>query len=79
MPVCPFCGVATTVPHESQQGCLDALAGEIARLRAVLERVQSTRVPRPPDDPDESLPPDLPDAPDESDGHDEGDDHENVS
>jgi hypothetical protein len=47
MSVCPFCGVATEAPHENQQGCLDALSAEIARLRAVLEQVQSTAVPGP--------------------------------
>ena len=45
--VCPFCGVATEVPHENQQGCLDALGAEISRLRTVLEHVQSAAVPEP--------------------------------
>ena len=49
--VCPFCGVMTENAHESQQCCLAALAAEIARLRAVLERVKSAAVPPPPDDP----------------------------
>jgi hypothetical protein len=61
MSVCPFCGVVTDFPHENQAGCLAALAAEIARLRNVLEHVQSTAVPKP-----EPLPPDLPD--DDEDG-----------
>ncbi len=54
MSVCPFCGIVTEVPHENQQGCLAALTAEIARLRTVLEHVQSTAVPGP------ELSPDLP-------------------
>jgi hypothetical protein len=50
MSLCPFCGVVTETPHESQQGCLAALAEEIARLRAVLDHVQSVHVPTPSDD-----------------------------
>ena len=50
MSLCPFCGVVTETAHESQLGCLTALAAEIARLRAVLDHVQSTRVPTPPSD-----------------------------
>jgi len=53
MSLCPFCGVVTETPHESQQGCLTALAAEIARLREVLDHVQSTRVPGPPREVDE--------------------------
>jgi hypothetical protein len=47
MPVCPFCGVVSAIPHESQQVCVDALAAEIARLRQVLERPRPTTVPIP--------------------------------
>ena len=42
--VCPFCGVATDVPHETQEGCIEALQAEIARLRVVLEFVRDPRV-----------------------------------
>lgn len=35
--VCPFCGIAADVPHESQEGCIAALHGEIARMRNVLD------------------------------------------
>jgi len=57
MPVCPFCGVVTEIPHENQQGCLKALAAEIARLRSVLEHSQSTAVPAP-DAPEDGPPSD---------------------
>ena len=39
--ICPFCGLATDVPHETQKGCIDALHGEIARVREVLDNVRS--------------------------------------
>jgi hypothetical protein len=50
MDFCPFCGVATEVPHETQEGCIEALHAEIARMKDVLEHVQSAVVPRPTDD-----------------------------
>jgi hypothetical protein len=39
--ICPFCGLGTDVPHESQEGCIQALHGEIARMRQVLDHVRS--------------------------------------
>lgn len=33
---CPFCGVVTDVPHETQEGCIEALHVEIARMRTIL-------------------------------------------
>lgn len=36
--ICPFCGVATTTPHETQELCIVALHTEIARTRDMLER-----------------------------------------
>jgi hypothetical protein len=33
---CPFCGVATPVPHETQAGCIEALHSEIGRIRDIL-------------------------------------------
>ena len=39
--ICPFCGLGTDVPHETQEGCIAALHGEIARMRQVLDRVRS--------------------------------------
>lgn len=37
---CPFCGVVTDVPHETEQGCIDALLAEIAHMRQILETVR---------------------------------------
>lgn len=37
--LCPFCGLTTEVPHESQASCIAALHAEIARTRQVLEKV----------------------------------------
>jgi len=47
MSICPFCGVVTQTPHETQAGCIEALNAEIARMRAVLDQVHSTAVPGP--------------------------------
>jgi hypothetical protein len=38
--VCPFCGVTTDVPHESQAGCITALQHEIDRVRDVLSALK---------------------------------------
>jgi len=43
---CPFCGVVTPVPHESQQGCIEALHVEIARMRGILDHVSPLRALR---------------------------------
>ena len=45
---CPFCGVVTEIPHETQAGCIEALHAEIARMRAVLEQLRSAVVSGPP-------------------------------
>ena len=50
--MCPFCGVATDVPHESQEGCIEALHAEITRMRGILEHLRplgalTTRLHRP--------------------------------
>lgn len=37
--ICPFCGVVSDVPHETQERCIAALQAEIARTRHVLESV----------------------------------------
>jgi len=50
MATCPFCGVATEAPHETQEGCIQALHAEIARMRTVLGQVQSAQVPGQRDD-----------------------------
>jgi hypothetical protein len=39
---CPFCGVVTNVPHETQEGCIAALQEEIARVRGILEHSTPT-------------------------------------
>ena len=50
MSTCPFCGLFAAAPHETQEGCIEALQTEIARVRAVLQQVHSTQVPNPTDD-----------------------------
>ena len=45
MSTCPFCGVVTDTPHETQEGCIEALHAEIARMRDVLNHTQSVEVP----------------------------------
>jgi hypothetical protein len=42
---CPFCGVAGDAPHERQEACINALQSEIARTRAILERVSEPLPP----------------------------------
>jgi hypothetical protein len=37
---CPFCGVDTDVPHNTQEGCIEALHGEIGRMRRLLDQVK---------------------------------------
>jgi hypothetical protein len=37
--LCPFCGMITDVPHQSQVVCIAALHAEIRRTRQILERV----------------------------------------
>jgi hypothetical protein len=54
--ICPFCGVVSDVPHETQQGCIDALQSEIAHTRRVLERTQPLASPSGTDDQDPHLP-----------------------
>jgi hypothetical protein len=34
---CPFCGVETEVPHDTQQACIQALQAEIVRIRSLLD------------------------------------------
>jgi hypothetical protein len=50
---CPFCGLVTGVPHETQQGCIDALNAEIARVREVLEIIQPAGTSEPSNKPDD--------------------------
>ncbi len=37
---CPFCGVPTDVPHETQELCIKALHGEVSRMRDMVGRVK---------------------------------------
>lgn len=37
--MCPFCGVVSEIPHETQQACIEALQSEIKRTREVLDNV----------------------------------------
>jgi hypothetical protein len=37
---CPFCGMATDVPHNTQEGCIEALHQEITRTREILEHAR---------------------------------------
>lgn len=37
---CPFCGLVSEVPHESQEQCIAALQDEIARTRDLIDRVK---------------------------------------
>ena len=46
---CPFCGIVTEAPHTTQEGCIEALHEEIARMRDVLDHVRSAALPPEPD------------------------------
>lgn len=37
--ICPFCGIVSDAPHETQEACIDALQAEIARTRVLLASV----------------------------------------
>jgi hypothetical protein len=41
MASCPFCGVGTDLPHETQEACIAALQVEIARMRQVVDRLHT--------------------------------------
>jgi hypothetical protein len=43
---CPFCGIATDVNHETQEGCIAALQIEIGRVRGILASLKPAGVPR---------------------------------
>ena len=42
---CPFCGVASDVPHETQERCIAALHAEITRLRGIVDKVNKSAAP----------------------------------
>jgi hypothetical protein len=37
---CPFCGLITETPHETQEVCIEALQHEIAHVRGILGHVK---------------------------------------
>ena len=43
--LCPFCGVATDVAHETQEGCIAALHAEISRMRDIIATLRPAGVP----------------------------------
>jgi len=43
--ICPFCGVPTEVPHTTQEGCIEALQEEIARVRDIVSHLRGTQEP----------------------------------
>jgi hypothetical protein len=45
MSVCPFCGLATESPHETQEACIEALHAEISRVREIVEKRREPEVP----------------------------------
>jgi len=49
---CPFCGVATQSPHESQERCIAALHAEIGRMRDILATLKPTGGPAIPSEAD---------------------------
>ena len=40
MIVCPFCGLATESPHETQGACIAALHAEISRVRNIVDKLK---------------------------------------
>lgn len=48
--VCPFCGLLSGVPHESQEGCIAALHTEIGRMRGILATLRPAGAPDSPDE-----------------------------
>ena len=38
--VCPFCGLPSTLPHETQAVCVEALHREVDRVRDILNHVK---------------------------------------
>jgi hypothetical protein len=49
---CPFCGVVTDGPHNTQEGCIEALHVEIVRMRRLLEQVRPPGESPPSPEPD---------------------------
>ena len=56
---CPFCGIVTGEPHQSEEACIAALHSEIDRVRVVVDCLRSAVVPgpaEPVDEPEPALP-----------------------
>ena len=50
---CPFCGLSTESPHETQASCIAALQAEVSRMRELLDHLKPAGAPpAPPADPD---------------------------
>jgi hypothetical protein len=45
MIVCPFCGLATESPHETQAACIEALQAEISRVRQIVDKIKEPEPP----------------------------------
>jgi hypothetical protein len=45
MRACPFCGIATESPHETQAACIEALQAEISRVREMVEKRREPEEP----------------------------------
>jgi hypothetical protein len=45
MEACPFCGVIAETPHDTQEGCIEALHNEIAKAREALQQAQRPALP----------------------------------
>ncbi len=43
---CPFCGVISEAPHETQEACIAALHTEIGRMRGILAALRPAGVRR---------------------------------
>jgi hypothetical protein len=54
---CPFCGVETDAPHESQQACICALTVEVQRMRTLVQQLKSPAEPSTPAKPEDPVPP----------------------
>jgi hypothetical protein len=53
---CPFCGVETDAPHESQEACICALTVEVERMRTLVQQLKSPAEPSPATKAQDSVP-----------------------
>jgi hypothetical protein len=59
MPVCPFCGLATNSPHETQGACIAALHAEISRVRKIVGSFKDDEPAETPELRDDSVQPPI--------------------